>query len=120
MSQLSRAVSIHPYFKINPGEEKAFHELIVDFVTRTRTEGESCLCYDFTHCGDQAYCRELYADADAVLRHLENVGECIEASKAISEMYRLEFHGPAEEIEKLREALGDLEAEYYVRSNGVD
>lgn len=118
MSNLSKAVSIHPYFKIQPGKEDAFEALMAEFVERTSTE-ETCFYYDFSICGDQAFCREAYHDAAAVLRHLENVGSCIEASGAISELYRLEFHGPAEEIDKLRGPLADLKPDFYVRANGV-
>lgn len=119
MSQLSHAVSIHPYFKINPGQEDAFEALIADFVERTSSE-ETCLYYDFSICGDQAYCREAYLDAAAVLRHLDNVGSCIAAAGEISEMYRLELHGPADQIDQLRGPLADLPAEFYVRTNGVE
>ncbi|GHC57832.1 putative quinol monooxygenase [Roseibacillus persicicus] len=119
MSQLSQSVSIHPYFKINAGQEDAFEALIADFVERTSTE-ETCLYYDFSISGDQAYCREAYVDAAAVLRHLENVGSCIEAAGEISEMYRLEFHGPADQIDQLRGPLADLPAEFYVWKNGID
>lgn len=118
MNQLSQAVSIHPYFKIQPGKEDAFQAIIADFVERTSKE-ESCLYYDFSLCGDQAFCREAYTDAAAVLRHLENVGPCIEATGAISELYRLEIHGPESEINQLREPLAALGAEFYVWTNGV-
>ncbi|MGJ8723337.1 MAG: putative quinol monooxygenase [Roseibacillus sp.] len=118
MSNLSQAVSIHPYFKIQSGKEDAFEALMAEFVERTTTE-ETCYYYDFSICGDQAFCREAYHDAAAVLRHLENVGSCIAASGEISELYRLEFHGPAEEIDKLRGPLADLNPDFYVRANGV-
>ena len=119
MSQLSQAVSIHPYFKIQPGKEDAFEALVADFVERTSTE-ETCYYYDFSICGNQAFCREAYHDAAAVLRHLDNVGSIIEAAGEISELYRLEFHGPENEIELLREPLAHLNAEFYVRTNGVE
>lgn len=118
MSNLSNAVSIHPYFKIQAGKEEAFKTLMAEFVERTATE-ETCYYYNFSICGDQAFCREAYHDADAVLRHLENVGSCIEASGSISELYRLEFHGPAKEIDKLRGPLAELKADFYVRTGGA-
>jgi quinol monooxygenase YgiN len=118
MSQLSQAVSIHPYFKIQAGKEEAFKALIADFVERTSRE-ETCLYYDFSISGDQAFCREAYVDAAAILRHLDNVSSCLEAVAEFAELYRLEFHGPDGEINKLREPLADLDAEFYVRTNGV-
>jgi quinol monooxygenase YgiN len=119
MSGLSQAVSVHPYFKIHPGKEEAFKALMGDFVSLTKTE-DTCYYYDFSICGEKAFCREAYYDADAVLRHLENVGACIEASGEISELYRLEFHGPAAELDKLREPLAGLNPEFYVRETGAD
>lgn len=118
MTDLSNAVTIHPYFRINAGKEAAFRELMKEFVEKTSSE-ESCYYYDFTLCGDQAFCREAYHDAAAVLRHLENVGSCIENSTKISELYRLEFHGPEEEIEKLREPLAGLKPDFYVHQQGA-
>jgi quinol monooxygenase YgiN len=118
MSQLSKAVSIHPYFKINEGRVDDFKLLINDFIKSTSTE-ETCLYYDFSICGDVAFCREAYIDGDAVLAHLENVGAHIEASAAFSEMIKLEMHGPAEELDKLRGPLAELPVEYFVHVAGV-
>jgi len=118
MSKLSKAVSIHPYFKINKGCVDEFKALIEKFIARTSTE-ETCLYYDFSMNGDVAFCREAYDDADAVLAHLENVGNHIEASGAISEMFKLEMHGPAEELDKLRGPLAELPVEYFVHAGGM-
>ena len=118
MSQLSQAVSIHPYFKINPGCVDNFKSIISQFVERTQPE-ENCHYYDFSICGEMAFCREAYADADAVLFHLENVGAQIEATGECSEMIRLEIHGPAEELAKLKAPLAELPVEYYEHIAGV-
>jgi quinol monooxygenase YgiN len=118
MSQLSKAVSIHPYFKINEGRVDDFKLLINDFIKSTEPE-EACLYYDFSICGDIAFCREAYVDADAVLTHLGNVGAHIEASGAFSEMIKLEMHGPADQLDKLREPLAELPVEYFVQIAGV-
>jgi len=118
MSQLSKAVSIHPYFKINEGRVDDFKALMGQFIESTQTE-KTCLYYDFSICGDMAFCREAYIDADAVLAHLGNVGAHIEASGAISEMVKLELHGPAEELDKLRGPLAELPVEYYEQVGGA-
>lgn len=118
MSQLSKAVSIHPYFKINEGRVDDFKSLMNDFVASTSSEA-ACLYYDFSICGDVAFCREAYVDADAILAHLENVGAHLEASGSLAEMVRLEMHGPADQLDKLRAPLADLPVEYFVRVTGV-
>jgi quinol monooxygenase YgiN len=118
MNQLSKAVSIHPYFKIHEGRMDDFKSLINEFIKSTSSE-ETCLYYDFSICGDVAFCREAYVDGDAVLAHLENVGAHIEASGAFSDMIKLEMHGPADELDKLRGPLADLPVEYFVHVGGV-
>ena len=118
MSSLSKAVSINPYFKINPGRIDDFKALISKFIESTQTEA-GCLYYDFSINDDMVFCREAYLDADAVLAHLENVGAHIEASGEISEMVRLEIHGPAQELAKLKAPLAELPVEFYEHVAGV-
>jgi len=118
MSQLSQAVSINPYFKVQPGKLEAFKETMKEFVARTRTE-DTCLYYDFSVCDDVVFCREAYIGAAGVLRHLENVGSCIEEALTFSELFRIEIHGPAEEIAKLREPLAELNPDFFESVAGV-
>lgn len=95
-----------------------FKKVMEDFVERTRKE-TTCLYYDFSIFNDQVFCREAYIGAAGVLKHLENVGSCIEAVLEFSELYRLEIHGPEHELELLKEPLADLNPEFYVRKTGV-
>ena len=118
MSQLSQAVSIHPYFKVQAGKLDAFKETMKEFVARTSTE-ETCLYYDFSVNGDVVFCREAYVGAAGVLKHLENVGSCIEEALTFSELFRLELHGPAEELDQLREPLAELNPEFFAHETGV-
>lgn len=118
MSELSQAVSLHPYFKVQQGKLDAFKETMKEFVARTSNE-ETCYYYDFSVCDDVVFCREAYAGATGVLRHLENVGSCIEEALTISELIRLEIHGPAAEIDQLREPLADLNPDFFVHLAGV-
>ncbi len=118
MSKLSKAVSIHPYFKINSGRTDDFKALMGKFIESTQTE-PTCLYYDFSICGDMAFCREAYIDANAVLAHLGNVGAHIEASGEVSEMVRLEIHGPAAELAKLKEPLAELPVKFYEHVAGA-
>ncbi len=120
MSRLSSAVSIHPYFKINAGKLDAFKTVITKFVARTKTE-DLCLYYDFFFNEEhqQIHCREAYIGAEGVLAHLQNVEVCIKEALTLSELYRLEIHGPAEEIAKLREPLAALKPDFYENYGGV-
>lgn len=119
MNKLSNAVSIHPYFKINEGKVEEFKKLISQFVTATSQE-ETCLYYDFSISDSVAFCREAYVDAAAVLVHLENVGGLIEQSGSISEMIKLEMHGPAAELDKLRGPLAELPIVFFPHVEGIE
>ena len=115
---LSHAVSLHPYFKIREGNLEAFTALIPAFIEKTATE-PACLYYDFTRNGDMAFCREAYIGAEGVLAHLGNVGELLGKFLELSDLARLEVHGPAEEIEKLRTPLADLNPDFFIRDSGL-
>jgi len=112
------ACSIHPYFKIAPGQNEAFRALARQFVERTRTE-PGCLCYGFSFDGDAAHCREAYQSAQALLAHLANVDDLIAESLKIAAISRIEVHGPAAELEKLRGPLADLNPQYFTLECGV-
>lgn len=116
---LSHAVSLHPYFKIRAGNLDAFIALMPAFVEKTATE-PACLYYDFTRNDDMAFCREAYIGAEGVLAHLANVGELLGKFLELADLARLEVHGPAEEIAKLRAPLADLNPDFYVRETGLE
>jgi hypothetical protein len=115
---LSHAVSLHPYFKVREGNLDAFIALMPAFVEKTATE-PACLYYDFTRNGDMAFCREAYIGAEGVLAHLGNVGELLGKFLELADLARLEVHGPAAEIEKLRAPLADLKPDFYIRETGL-
>jgi quinol monooxygenase YgiN len=100
-------VSIHPYFKVLPGEMAAVEALLPRFVARTSSE-QGVLWYEFTRSGDTVFCREGYRDAAAALAHLANVDALLKEMLAVSALERLEFHGPAAELAKLKEPLKEL------------
>jgi len=118
MSLPANAVSIHPYFKPHPGKLDAFKALLPAFVEKTRSEA-GCLFYDFTINGDVIFCREAYTGAEAALAHLDNVGAILAEALKISDVLRLEFHGPAAELEKLKAPLGHLNPEWFAYECGV-
>ena len=117
MATSDRAVSIAPYFKVHTGQLAAFRELCQRFVAKTEPE-PGCLYYGFSFEGDEVHCREAYADAEGLLAHLGSVGELIAEAMELADMTRVEIHGPAEELAKLRAPLHDLAPQYFTLEFG--
>jgi hypothetical protein len=104
-----------PYFEVPEGQLAAFKALGPQFVERTRTE-PGCMHYAFSFNGTTAHCREGYANAEAVLAHLQNVGELLGQALQIAKIVRLEVHAPASEIEKLRAPMASLSPQFFAWS----
>lgn len=119
MNLPSNLVTIHPYFKAHPGKAAEVDTLMQKFVARTRDE-PACCFYEFTVLEDQVFCREGYGGAAGVLHHLDNVGEILGEMLTVADLTRLEFHGPAEEIDQLRSPLGHLNPSWFVLRCGVE
>ena len=88
------------------------------FVETTRSEAAR-VHYEFTINGDMVFCREAYADAAGTLAHLQNVGPLLEQMFKVSDLARLEIHGPAAELEKLKEPLAAYNAEWFAYECGI-
>ena len=112
MKPLSEFVSLHPYFKVHPGKLDAFKAALPAFVEKTSSE-EKNLFYGFTINGDEIFCREGYTDAEGVLAHLDNVGEQLREAFKLADLIRVELHGPAKELDKLREPLAHLNPAWF-------
>lgn len=106
------ACSIHPYFKVNPGELDAFKAVCERFVERTKAE-PGCLFYGFSFDGDLVHCRESYRNAQALLAHLANVDDIISEALKIATLARVEVYGPAGELDQLRGPLADLKPQFF-------
>ena len=89
----------------------------VQFIDLTNNEDRVLYC-GFSFDGNTAHCREGYADAEGLLAHLDNVGELLGQALQISELVRLEVHGPAQEIEKLRGPLAELKPQFFTLEYG--
>jgi quinol monooxygenase YgiN len=113
MKLLSKFVSLHPYFKVHPGKLEAFKAGFPGFVEITAKE-EKNLFYEFTVNGDEVFCREGYTDAEGLLAHLENIGALLAEALKIADLTRLEVHGPAAELDKLKEPLAHLKPAWFV------
>jgi quinol monooxygenase YgiN len=117
MGTQDQCCTIVPYFKVKAGKLEAFRSLCERFVAKTGPEPK-CLYYGFSFDGDQVHCREGYADAAGLLAHLENVGALLAEALKISEITRLEVHGPADELAKLRQPLADLKPQFFTLECG--
>jgi hypothetical protein len=107
-----------PYFEVQDGQLAAFKALGPKFVEKTRTE-VGCLHYAFSFSGHTAHCREGYVDADAILAHLQNVGELLGEALKIAKIVRLEVHGPAAELDKLKGPMAALKPQFFALEPGI-
>ncbi len=80
--------------------------------------GEENIFYGFSIAGDQVFCREGYADAEGLLAHLENVAPVLKEMLKVSEVARVEVHGPAAELEKLKGPMADLKPVWFANFEG--
>lgn len=117
MATQDKCCSIAPYFKVSGGNLQRFKELCEKFVESSRTEPK-CLYYGFSFDGDEAHCREGYADAEGLLAHLNNVGPLLQEALQLAEIIRLEIHGPESELDKLRAPLAALNPQFYILEYG--
>lgn len=118
MFTLDTCCTLVPYFEVPEGQLAAFKALGPQFVAKTRTEA-GCQHYTFSFSGNIAHCREGYDNAEAVLAHLQNVGELLGEALKIAKILRLEVHAPAAEIEKLRAPLAGLNPQYFTLEAGI-
>ena len=112
MDPLSNFVSLHPYFRVHPGKLDALKAALPAFVDKTANE-EKNLFYGFTINDDEIFCREGYSDAEGVLAHLENVGALLAEALKSADLIRVELHGPAKELDKLKGPLAHLNPAWF-------
>ncbi len=117
MSIQDNCCTIAPYFKIPSENLPAFRKLCEAFVEKSQGEPK-CLYYGFTFDGNEAHCREGYADAEGLLAHLDNVGPLLQEVLKIAELTRLEVHGPEAELAKLRSPLAALKPHAFALEYG--
>ena len=108
----SSFVSLHPYFKAHAGKLDAAKAMLPRFVEKTATETEN-LFYSFSISGDEIFCREGYESANGLLAHLDSVRAQLTEMLKVADLTRVEVHGPAQELEKLKRPLADLNPEWF-------
>lgn len=112
------SVSLHPYFKAHAGQQAACHALLPAFVAATQPD-KDCLYYEFTAHEDEIFCREAYPTAAAALAHLDTVGPLLAEMLKISDLTRLEIHGPEADLAILKPALAGLSPIWFTTVMGV-
>ena len=60
------------------------------------------------------FCREAYENAEGLLAHIENIGALLAEMLTMADLTRVEVHGPAAELEKLKEPLAHLNPKWFV------
>lgn len=114
----TKCVSLHPYFQIKPGKMDAVKAFFEMFVPLCEKETD-CLYLGFTVSEDGVlFCREAYNGAAGVFAHLENAGEAIGQLLESADLLKLEVHGPADELDKLKEALAGMNPTYFTLEAG--
>ena len=114
----SKVVSIHPYFKVKPGKLDEAKGRLSEFIEKTATENSN-LYYDFTLSDDVIFCREAYVGAEGLLKHLDNVGPTLAEFLKLVDVQRVELHGSAAELAKLKEPLSALNPQWFEFQAGV-
>jgi len=112
-----KKVQITAKFKIHKGKLAEFKKIASDCVVAvTKNEkGKGAIQYDWFFSPDETECvvRETYADSNAVLAHMGNVGEMLGQLLAMSD-FELEVYGnPSEELQKAAAALNPKVYSFY-------
>jgi quinol monooxygenase YgiN len=81
--------------KIAPGDLAEFKRLAAELLELSKSEA-GALQYDWFFSADETRCvvRETYANSDAVLAHLANVGELVGKLAAVGGGLQIEGFGP--------------------------
>lgn len=117
MATTDTCCTVVPYFKVHEGQLDNFKQLCDQCIEQTSAE-PGCLYYGFSYHEDKAHCREGYVNAEGVLNHLANIDPLLKQVLTISDLTKLEIHGPASELEKLREPLSGLNPEFWTLETG--
>jgi quinol monooxygenase YgiN len=118
MSIPANFVSLHPYFKVHPGKVETVKAALRHFVEKTAAEQEN-LFYGFSINGDEIFCREGYESAAGLLAHLDNVGDLLAEMLKSADLTRVEVHGPAKELDKLKGPLAHLNPAWFTLEASV-
>ena len=117
MTTTDTCVSVAPYFQIHDGQAATFRAICQKYVDWSSRE-PGCLYYGFSFAGNVAHCREGFVDANALLAHIENLRPILHEMGEVSTMLRIEIHGVAQELAKLKQPLAGLNPQWFVLEYG--
>ena len=75
----------------------AWQSLVLMDACVEQVEKESgCIYFGWTKCGDKLFCRGAHASAKAILKHIDNVKETVDAlnTAGVATLERTQIHGP--------------------------
>ena len=120
MAKSFDCICLVPYFKAFPGKGEEVKKLLHKFVEKTALEN-GVVYYDFfSHGDDEFYCREAYRDAASALAHLTNVGVLLGEMMKLADLTRVEIHGTAREVAKVKESLDPLNPICFIHECGLE
>jgi len=108
-------IKLNALFKINEGKLEAFKALIPELISAVKEKEPGAITYDWYLNEERMECKvlETYANSDAVLAHVANVGELLMKSLEISTP-SLEVYGdPSVELSKALEGFAPKVYPYY-------
>ena len=102
-----KLIKVRALFKINEGQLEAFKRIVSQFISAVKEKDKGTLMYDWYLNEDTMECSVLedYADSNAALEHVSNVGDLLQKLSVLGEM-SIELYGsPNEELTKALEGL---------------
>jgi quinol monooxygenase YgiN len=102
-----KLVKFRALFKINEGQLDAFKQITSQFIAAVKEKDQGTLMYDWYLNEETMECSVLedYADSDAALEHVANLGDLLGKLMELGEM-SLELYGsPNEELSKALEGM---------------
>ncbi len=118
MNSRTNVVSVHPYFKVHAGKLAEFKAILPAMIAKVSTE-PGTLAYEIAAHGDEYLFREAYVGAAGWQTHMVNTDDLVARLLQIATVTRLEVHGPAEELDKLRAQTAAMNPVWYIREIGV-
>lgn len=118
MNYPDNIVSVHPYFKVHAGKLAEFKAILPEMIAKVAAE-PGTRCYEIAAHGDEYLFREAYVGAAGWQAHMINTDALVARLLKVATVTRLEIHGKAEELDKLRVQVAAMNPVWYVRETGV-
>ncbi len=108
----------HDHINIHPGKLDEFKATAAECMAITKEKDTGTLQYDFFLNADETECviLETYASSEAVLDHVDNLGDVLDRLLGLGELSEEVFGDPSPQ---LREILAPLNSKIYTRLQGL-